>query len=377
MTRKIIYVTGTRADYGLMREVLKQVDVSSDLELLICVTGMHLSALYGNTIQEIERDQFKICATIPVDVENTSYGAMSKSIGYGIIGLTEAFERENPDLVLLLGDRGEMLAAAIASVHLNIPIVHLHGGERSGTVDEMVRHAISKLAHYHFVSTDSSRQRLIKMGENENNVFVIGAPGIDELKSFIKSSPTSFYQRYEFNIEKKVCLLVYHPVVQEFNDIKIQFKNVIEAALAFDLQIICLEPNSDAGGHLIREIINEFTNYKDVRIIKHLHRSEFIDCLANSDVMLGNSSSGIIEAASFNLPVVNVGNRQNLRERSMNVIDVDTSYDSIVNGIKDALKLPTETYVNCYGDGNTAQRCYQLLKCISLDKLILNKSNVY
>jgi GDP/UDP-N,N'-diacetylbacillosamine 2-epimerase (hydrolysing) len=377
MGRKIIYVTGTRADYGLIREVLKKLDASDDIDLSLCVTGMHLSSLYGNTLTEIELDNFRICGTIPVDVDNTSHSTMAKSIGHEIIGFTEVFEREQPDIILLLGDRGEMLAGAVAAVHLNIPIVHLHGGERSCTVDEMIRHAISKLSHYHFVATESSRTRLIKMGENESSIFVVGAPGLDEIKQYTSSARTLFCQRYGLIPEKNVALLIYHPVVQEFNDIKNQFQNVIQAALHSGLQIICLEPNSDAGGQLIRELIQEYLQHPEIRIIKHLHRSEFIDCLANSDVMLGNSSSGIIEAASFKLPVVNVGSRQNLRERSNNVIDVGTDFDNIVSGILTGLDKCREDIINCYGDGNTSERCYQLLRTLSLESRILNKSNAY
>ena len=377
MGRKIIYVTGTRADYGLMREVLKKLDSADDMDLSVCVTGMHLSSLYGNTVAEIEHDGFRICGTIPVDVEQTNHSTMAKSIGYELIGFTEVFEREQPDIVLLLGDRGEMLAAAIAAVHLNIPIVHLHGGERSGTVDEMIRHAISKLSHVHFVATESSKERLIKMGENENSIFVVGAPGLDEIKHYNTSDRTTFLKRYGFIPEKKIALLIYHPVVQEYQDIKNQFHNVFQATLSAGLQIICLEPNSDAGGQLIREAIQEYQHHPEVRIIKHLHRSEFIDCLANSDVMVGNSSSGIIEAASFKLAVVNVGTRQNLRERSNNIIDVNTDYEAISSGLISAMNQFRDNIINCYGDGNTSERCYQLLKTMTLDPQILNKSNAY
>ncbi|MDW9152190.1 UDP-N-acetylglucosamine 2-epimerase [Legionella pneumophila] len=377
MIRKIIYVTGTRADYGLMREVLKRLHQSEDIDLSICVTGMHLDALYGNTVNEIKADQFSICGIIPVDLANAQHSSMAKAIGHELLGFTEVFESETPDVVLLLGDRGEMLAAAIAAIHLNIPVVHLHGGERSGTVDEMVRHAISKLSHYHFVATEASKQRLIRMGEKEETIFQVGAPGLDEIMQYKTSTRDVFNQRYGFDPDKKICLLIYHPVVQEIDSIKIQFQSVIQAALATNLQIICLEPNSDTGGHLIREVIQEYIDHPDVRIIKHLHRPEFIDCLANSDVMLGNSSSGIIEAASFNLNVVNVGSRQNLRERSDNVIDVDVTYDAILTGLREALNKPKIKYFNCYGDGKTSERCYQLLKTIPLHSQILNKCNAY
>lgn len=374
--RKIIYVTGTRADYGLMREVLKKLDHDKDIDFSVCVTGMHLNSLYGNTFKEIERDKFRICALIPVELDN-SLKSMAKAIGQDILGMTEVFEKEQPDLILLLGDRGEMLAAAIAAVHLNIPIVHLHGGERSGTVDEMIRHSISKLSHYHFVATSSSKERLIKMGERSEMIMITGAPGLDELYKVPVTNRESFYEHYRLDKSKKTALIIYHPVVQEYNNIKNQFQNIMKSALTMGLQIICLEPNSDAGGQSIRDVLQEYNNQPNVRIIKHLLRSEFIDCLANSDLMIGNSSSGIIEAASFNLVVVNVGSRQNLRECSDNVIHASTSVDSILLSLEQALQREKKNYRNIYGDGETSDRCYQLLKTISLDSKILSKSNAY
>lgn len=375
--RKIIYVTGTRADYGLMREVLKKLNASPDIDLALCVTGMHLVELYGNTIKEIETDEFRICGLVPVDIQQSTHLTMAKSVGHEIIGMAEIFTSEKPELILLLGDRGEMLAAAIAAVHLNIPIVHLHGGERSGTVDEMIRHSISKLAHYHFVATESSKERLVKMGEKENSIIVVGAPGLDEIYQFKPSDRNDFYHRYQLDCTKKTALLIYHPVVQETSNIQLQFQNAMEVVLNLGLQVICLEPNSDAGGQLIREVLRDYEHHPNVCIIKHLFRADYIDCLAHVDVMLGNSSSGIIEAASFDLVVVNIGSRQNLREAGENVIHVDVSFEGIRNGLNEALNRTKRKYKNIYGDGSTSDRCYQLLKTISLDPQILNKCNAY
>ncbi|RUR12118.1 UDP-N-acetylglucosamine 2-epimerase [Legionella sp. km772] len=375
--RKIIYVSGTRADYGLMRETLKKLASASEIDLAICVTGMHLSPVYGNTIDEIRNDGFKVCGSILTDVENTTHSVMAKSIGQTIIGLTDIFAKERPDIVLLLGDRGEMLAAAITAVHLNIPLVHIHGGERSGTVDEMVRHAISKLAHYHFVATEASSQRLLAMGEVKESIFVVGAPGLDEIKLHNPCTREEFLNYYQLDPQKKIALLIYHPVVQEYDELKQQFNNAIKAVLALDLQLICLQPNSDAGGQLIREELARYATNPNILIHTHLLRKNYIDCLAHVDIMLGNSSSGIIEAASFNLPVVNIGTRQNLRERSNNVFDVQTDFEAIKEGLMKALRQDNTQYINCYGDGNTSERCYQLLKNINLNKQILNKCNAY
>ncbi|MDI9817745.1 MULTISPECIES: UDP-N-acetylglucosamine 2-epimerase [unclassified Legionella] len=375
--RKICYVSGTRADYGLMRAVLKRLEAASDIDLSICVTGMHLSSLYGNTINEIIADGFNICGQIPIDVDTATHSTMAKSIGYGLIAMTELFEQQRPDIVLLLGDRGEMLAGALAAVHLNIPIVHIHGGERSGTVDEMIRHAVSKLSHYHFVATQAAYQRLIKMGEKESTVFLVGAPGLDEIASYKPCDRNHFCRQYNLDPCRQFALLVFHPVVQEYYEVKSQFENIIFAALQLELQLIILEPNSDAGGHFIRNALNDYQGHADIRIIKHMQRQDYLDCLANVDVMLGNSSSGIIEAASYNLLVINVGSRQQLRERGDNVIDVATDVESILFGLKKVLSTKKIACSNFYGDGQTSERCYNLLRTVSLDPDILSKCNAY
>lgn len=370
-------MTGTRADYGLMRQLLICLDNSEQFSLSICVTGMHLSSLYGNTVEEIKSDGFKLCGLIPVSIEEATGSEMVRSIGHEILGMSEVFHKEQPDLILLLGDRGEMMAAALTAVHLNIPIVHLHGGERSGTVDEMIRHAISKFSHYHFVATENARQRLIRMGEHAHTIFVVGAPGLDELIQFNPCSAEEFRKNYDLSAKKRCGLMVFHPVVQEYDVIKSQFKHIIEAALSQDLQLLALEPNSDAGGHLIRDVLEDYKSHPDIRVIKHLHRFEYINCLAHVDLMLGNSSSGIIEAATFNLPVVNVGCRQNLRERSGNVIDVDPNFNAVASGVATALENKGQVYINNYGDGQTSKRCVGLLSTISLGPQILHKYNAY
>lgn len=375
--KKIIYVSGTRADYGLMRKILKKLNQVEDIDLSICVTGMHLVDLYGKTVQEIEADELRIVGRIPVDVINTTPASMAQSIGHEILGMTQIFSKEQPDFIMLLGDRGEMLAAAITAVHLNIPIIHLHGGERSGTVDEMIRHAISKLAHYHFVATKESKKRLIKMGEKEENVFVLGAPGLEEFSQRPVVNRDLFCQQYQFDAHNLIALFIYHPVVQEYNDIILHVKNAIQAALASNVQLICLEPNSDAGGQIIRKVLDEYSQYSSIKVIKHLPREEFINCLAHVDLMIGNSSSGIIEAASFNLNVVNIGTRQHLRECSENVIHSDTSYESILKSIQLALATATREYTNVYGGGFISERCYQLIKSINFNAEILNKCNAY
>lgn len=375
--RKICYVTGNRADFGLMVSTLRMLANHPEVDLSLCVTGMHLSATFGNTLQEITAEKLRICGCIPVDLEASNAETMAKAIGHELIGMIDIFQKEAPDVVMLLGDRGEMLAGAIAAVHLNIPIVHIHGGERSGTVDEMVRHAISKFAHYHFVATDKARQRLIQMGEVTSNVFVAGAPGLDGLNTLQLLSKAELCHTVKFDPSRKIALFLFHPVVQEITTIAAQTNSILEAALAEELQLICLLPNADAGGIKIRETLQLAADHSDVRLFSHLPRLDYLAWLAAADMMLGNSSSAIIEAASFNLMAINVGSRQNLRERGENVIDVVPDSAKIQATIRHILTLGKQPRHNLYGDGNAGIRIVEWLTTLPLTQKLLQKANAY
>ena len=375
--RKVIYITGTRADYGLISSALKRMNGDVDLDLSLCVTGMHLLEEYGYTVREIEADKIRICARIEVALAGESGGEMSRAIGQEIIGITEALEQERPNLVIVLGDRGEMLAGALAAIHLNIPIVHIHGGERTGTVDEPIRHAISKLSHYHFVATAGSKDRLIKMGEWSENIFVTGAPGLDGIRQLITFGKNELCEQSGFVPDRKIALAVFHPVVQDSNIADTQIQTIMENALQNKLQIIAMLPNADSGGAHAARKLREYAGHPDVRIHSHLGRNSFVSWMAAADLMIGNSSSGIIEAATLGTPVVNVGDRQDGRERNDNVIDVPFS-DSLINdAISNALALGKREWNNLYGSGVAGNKIVQLIKSISLDKMLLKKSNAY
>lgn len=369
-------MTGSRADFGLMLPVLNKIVQSDAFNLRLCVTAMHLSKQHGDTIADIYAAGFSIMAEIPVNLGG-QLGGMSTAIGHEIIAMTEVFAQNKIDAVVLLGDRGEMLAAAIAASHLNIPIVHLHGGERTGSVDEMVRHCISKLAHYHFTATKASRERLIRMGENPAQVFVSGAPGLDCLDEISYDSRDVLCENYGMDANKSIALLVYHPVVQEYLSMHDEYVEVIESALENNLQLLCLTPNADTGGREILRALAPYASRGDVSIVKHLKREEYLSWMRAADVMLGNSSSGIIEAASFNLPVVNIGCRQNLREQSDNVINVLPDRLQLSLAISKALSSQGTVYHNIYGDGRAAQCIVSRLKTIDFSTCQLNKSNEY
>ena len=373
--RKIIYLSGTRADFGLMRSTLQLLDSVADLS--VAVTGMHLDPSFGNTIDDIRSAGLRICGEVPVDVKTRTPESMSAGIGECLIGMAALLQRERPDMLLLLGDRGEMLAGAIAALHLGIVCVHIHGGERSGTVDEPVRHAISKLSHYHLVATNESRDRLIRMGERPETVHVTGAPGLDGLMAMADMSSNSVKTVLNLPLDQPFILAVFHPVVQQAVDAYIQTTSLLLALQKTGLPVIWLEPNSDAGSSEILKALADMGLPAGSNQLKHMKRDLFCAAMKHCAVMVGNSSAGIIEAASFSTPVVNVGNRQRLRERSANVVDVGSDTDAIHTAIAIALEAGKVPCDNRYGDGAAAPRITRFLTTLDLDCSVLNKSNSY
>jgi len=375
--RKICYITGTRADFGLMRSTLQKVNDDDDLCLEVIVTGMHLLGDYGHTSNEIYDANFKVISEVGVELSGASGLEMSIALGAQVVGITNALEQNTPDLVLLLGDRGEMLAGAIASIHLNIPIVHIHGGERSGSVDESIRHAISKISHYHLVSTNNSKDRLIKMGEVSDNVFVTGAPGLDGIGLVQPMCKKTLLEKYGVNGEKPFFLLLFHPVVQQLSEVEKQVTIVLESLLSFKVQILTLMPNADAGSQAIVKTIMKYKLENKISTAIHVNRGDFLSLVSEAAVLVGNSSSGIIEAASLGTPVLNIGNRQNFRERSNNVIDVPVEKEKIEEGVRNAMSLDISIFDNIYGDGEASDRILNLLKCLDINPKILDKLNAY
>lgn len=375
--RRICYVSGTRADFGLMRATLARIQEHADLSLEVVVTGMHLSEAYGMTCREIEAAGFPIVGRVPCDMRDSSGVAMARNLATTLAGCVELFAASRPDLVLLLGDRGEMLAAALAGLHLNIPLVHVHGGERSGTVDEPVRHAISKLSHYHFTATEEARERLIAMGETPGHVFVTGAPGIDELAFAPRLDRCQLCRQAGFDPDLPLALMVYHPVLQEAERAGAEVSTLMDVLLSHGMQVMALMPNADAGSDQVRAALACYAVVPSVRLHRHIERNEFLAWMAACDVMVGNSSSGIIEAASFGTPVVNVGSRQHLRERNANVIDIEATPAALIGALAAVQQHGRHEPCNRYGDGHAGERMVQLLTSLDLSDRILRKVNEY
>ena len=373
--RRLVYVSGTRADFGLMRSTLLL--AAERLDVSVAVTGMHLATEFGHTVDEIRAAGLRVCGEVPVDVTTRTRQSMAAAVGVCLQGLSNLLADERPDLLLLLGDRGEMLAGAIAALHLGIVCVHVHGGERSGTVDEPVRHAISKLSTWHFVATEGSRQRLERMGERPAQIWVTGAPGLDGLSALAAMSAPECRAALGLAAGQCFVLVLFHPVVQQAQDVHAQTTALCTALNALGLPVVWLAPNADAGSLAVLQALDASVLPTGSQRVRHLSRPVFVAAMRHCAVMLGNSSAGIIEAASLGTPVVNVGSRQNLRERNANVVDVPARADAIEAALRSAIDHGPWPRENAYGDGHSAERIARLLATLPLDPGLLDKCNTY
>ncbi len=374
--RKILYISGTRADFGLMYATLGMLSQEVGIELAILVTGMHLSPEYGNTVEDIETTGIRIAARVKIELNPTTGATMARAIGTMTADFVDVFEAEAPDIVLLLGDRGEMLAAAIAAIHLNIPVAHIHGGERSGTVDEPVRHAISKLSHIHFAATKASAERLVAMGERSDHIIVTGAPGLDGLTELNTRPKEVLWAEQGLSLDRPVALLLFHPVLQEAKNAELQATNILAGLVEENWQILALMPNADAGSGHVKQVL-EASNNSDLHRLVHLPRTDFLGYMKNVDAMIGNSSAGIIEAASFGTPVINIGGRQTFRERNSNVTDVAPDVEELRKTLREVQSHGRYSPQNVYGDGHAGMRICEALKTVELGSKLMNKVMTY
>ncbi len=369
--RKVCIVTGTRAEYGLFYPIMQRIKASQKLTLQLVVTTMHLSPEFGLTYRRIEEDGF----TIDEKIENLlcadTNSSIAKSTGLATILLSDAFNRLKPDVVLLLGDRYETLAAATTALLMNIPIAHIHGGEiTEGAVDEQIRHAVTKMSHIHFTSTETYRRRLIQMGENPERVFNTGAPGIDNIMEMELLSRRDLEKSLQWKLDTRYALFTYHP--ETLSDISTaeQIETILRQLESLDMQILFTYANADENGRIINQAIETFckNNPRKYKVVKSLGQKRYLSAIKHAYLLIGNTSSGVIEAASFQKPVVNIGERQRGRLQSGNILNC--KFDSIKYAIEEAssesFQKKCKKIKNIYGEGSASQKIVDILERIPL-----------
>lgn len=374
--KKICIITGTRAEYGILSNLMHLINADESLILQIIATNMHLSPEFGLTYKEIEGDGFVIDKKVQMLLSSDTPNATVKSIGLATVGFADAFEDLKPDLLILLGDRFEMLAAATAALPYKIPIAHFHGGEiTEGAYDESIRHAITKLSHIHFTSTEEYRNRVIQLGELPHHVFNIGALGVENITKTKILPLNKLEKEIDFKLSDKCFLVTFHPVTLENQTAKEQFTNLLLALDRFnDYKIIFTLPNSDTDGRIIIDLINLYVEQNTERVIsyKSLGLLKYFSVLSYISGVIGNSSSGIIEVPNFGIPSLNIGNRQKGRICAESVINCGTSVKEIENGIKrlTSFVLEKDKIKNPYYKKNSAENALIIIKEANLNNLI-------
>lgn len=381
--RKICVVTTSRAEFGLLRSLLKCIEEEPALQLQVIASGMHLAPQFGLTVREIESEQVQIDRKIDLQLTGKSSLGNAKSVGMGVVSFADALHELAPAIIVLLGDRFELFAPAIAALMLQIPIAHIHGGERSeGAIDESVRHAITKMASIHFAATEAYRRRIIQMGESPKRVFNFGSPGIDQIYNSALLSRTQLEEEIGLSLQNPAALVTYHPVTQAGGSAIAQIRILAAAIRASGLNAVFTMANADAQGAVINTFLQSVCAETPERFkwIPNLGHRRFLSSLKHFAVMVGNSSSGLTEAPSFRLPVVNIGDRQRGRLRSPNVIDVPCTEVAIAKGIKRAVSARFRSSLrgmrnpyDRFHDGRASERIRDVLRDIDISGDFLKK----
>lgn len=382
MKRKICVVTGSRAEYGPSKNILKAIDTSNVLELNLVVTGTHLSKKFGYTVDEIERDGFKIKERVEINLAADNEIGVGKAIGSALISMVDCLRKITPDIVLITGDRYEIFAVAVAAMSLNIPIAHVSGGELTeGSNDEQMRHAITKMSHIHFVASEDNANRVMQMGEEPWRVFTVGGPWVDNYKALEQIDKEDLKKRLGINFDYPTLLVTYHSVTLQVEQTKYYIQTLIEALNETEGEIIFTYPNADEGGLIIIEQIKQFAEKNPrAKVFKSLGLKLYLNVLAHVDAVVGNSSSGMVESQVFKKPVVNIGIRQKGRLVTENIICVSEEKSEISKAIKWALsnefRKNIKHMVNPYDSGDVAKNIIEVLTTVVLGpKMMIKKFN--
>ena len=383
--KRIGIMTGTRAEYGLLKSLMQEINKDNDLELYLIVSGMHLSPEFGMTYKEIEGDGFQINAKVEMLLSSDSPAGISKSIGLGVIGFADEFQRADLDMLILLGDRYEALSAAICALVMRIPIAHLHGGELTeGAIDEGIRHSITKMSYLHFTSTEQYRNRVIQLGENPERVFYVGALGVENIKKINLMTKEELERSIHFEIDENTVIVTYHPVTLENNTVEEQFLNLLKVLDRNPkIRMIFTKANADTNGRIVNELIDKYAAQNSERAcaFMSLGQKRYLSALKYCRIVIGNSSSGIIEAPSFGKPIINIGDRQKGRICADSVINCGYTQQEIQQAMETALTEEFENKArNCrnpYEKENTAANIISVIKDYLLNDKIKLKKGFY
>lgn len=374
---KVCVVTGSRAEYGLLYWLIQELKTSADFQLQVVATGMHLSPMFGLTYRQINADGITIDAKVEMLLANDSPIAVSKSIGLGVIGFAEALDRLRPNVMVILGDRYEILAAAQAAMVARVPIAHLHGGEvTEGAIDEGIRHALTKLSHLHFVAAEDYRKRVIQMGEAPERVFNVGAPGLEHVSRLPLLDRTTLEDALDFSLGTTSFLVTYHPVTLGQTPPEDDMKALLKALDQFPkAHIIFTKQNADTEGHVIGEMIDHYVaQHPRVKAFDSLGQLRYLSAIQHVDVVIGNSSSGVIEVPAFHKATVNIGPRQDGRLKASSILDCATNTKAITQAIAQALspefqaQLPSVQLL--YGAGSVSQKILNVLRHCEWESLL-------
>lgn len=381
MSRKVCVVTGTRAEFGLLRWLMQEIAEQAEMELQVVVTGMHLSPEFGSTWHEVEEAGFTINARVEMLLSADSKTAVTKSMGLGIIGFADAYERLQPDVIVILGDRFEIFAAASAALIAGIPLAHIHGGETTeGAFDEAIRHSITKMSQLHFVAADEYRQRVIQLGEQPDRVFKVGGMGIDAIKQIQLLNKDELEKALDLRFGEKSLLITFHPVTLEAGaSSTLQMTELLNALNECnDIQLIFTMPNADTGGRELSRMVSEFVDsHPNAFVYTSLGQLRYFSCLAQVNGVVGNSSSGLLEAPAYNIGTINIGDRQKGRLKANSVIDCQPIKREIINALQylfcPEFKQKLTKIDNPYGAGGGSKSIAKILANYPLDN-VLKKS---
>ena len=350
MSKKLLFLTGTRADFGKLKSLIQKVDDSDDLEPYIFVTGMHMLSTYGMTAIEVDKSGFK---SVYKFINQNAHDSMDIVLSKTIHGLSDYVKEIKPDMIVVHGDRVEALAGAIVGSLNNILVTHVEGGEVSGTIDELIRHSVSKMSHLHFVSNQKAKQRLLQLGELDSSIYIIGSPDLDIMTSSSLPSLTEAKDRYGIDFNK-FAVFMFHPVTTDIENLPEKIKICVDALIESNMNYVVIYPNNDDGSEIIINEIERLRELKKFRIFPSIRFEHFLTLLKNAQLMIGNSSAGVREMPFYGLPSINIGNRQNNRAKANSIINIQEEKVAIINAIESAL-VRSCTVEKEFGSGNSAE----------------------